>query len=293
MNDCSWYTSCNLRRLGTTNSQMHRTFPVRHRNGSLLQSVQARLSAPSNSNNSRWVHEPRRVWFHEESPAHLLLNSRAPSFEKPPRGWTEVWQPLGQLREWTSSIASGRWAAGASSSQRWGSCAVVGSSAALLASSLGSRIDAHDTIIRMNEAPVTGFEQHVGARTTHRIWGCQHLPDDAQHWSVAGENIILYCPAVGFGGCWTVIPASPRPRLSPFAWEEASVSIHGFQHAKAVKTKPTAGAMGVWVALAQCQSTTAYGFGWCGGRRRANTSHVLKNAVYYDPTDKGNKSGFS
>ena len=43
MNDCSWYRSCNMARLGSTNSVLHRTFPVRHENGSITSPVAARL----------------------------------------------------------------------------------------------------------------------------------------------------------------------------------------------------------------------------------------------------------
>ena len=46
------------------------------------------------------------------------------------------------------------------------SCAVVSSSGALINSSCGASIDAHDATIRMNFAPFLGFEADVGSRTT-------------------------------------------------------------------------------------------------------------------------------
>ena len=218
MNDCSWYQSCNLDRLGSTNSHVHRTFPVRQANGSLLPQVAAWLTHGAASKaKSSWVREARRVWFHEESPAHLLLHSRHPNFEKVPEHWPPPWQPLSQLREWINDIADGQWAAGASTSRSWGSCAVVGSSAVLLTATHGARIDAHDTVIRMNEAPIEGFERHAGSRTTHRVWGCQHLPDFGRRWTLASENIVIYCPVDWVGACWKLIPTSPRPRISPYA----------------------------------------------------------------------------
>ncbi|XP_033113532.1 CMP-N-acetylneuraminate-beta-galactosamide-alpha-2,3-sialyltransferase 2-like [Anneissia japonica] len=48
-------------------------------------------------------------------------------------------------------------------------CAVVGNSGNLRGSKYGSHIDAHDMVIRMNEAPVTNFEEDVGYRETHRL----------------------------------------------------------------------------------------------------------------------------
>ena len=45
---------------------------------------------------------------------------------------------------------------------RYGSCAVVGSAGHLLGSGLGAQIDRAQVVWRFNEAPTTGFEQHVG-----------------------------------------------------------------------------------------------------------------------------------
>lgn len=33
----------------------------------------------------------------------------------------------------------------------------------------GEQIDAHDVVMRMNQAPVKGYEAHVGSKTTHRL----------------------------------------------------------------------------------------------------------------------------
>lgn len=48
-------------------------------------------------------------------------------------------------------------------------CAVVGNSVNLKGSGYGSLIDSHETIIRMNLAPVRGYEEDVGTKTTHRV----------------------------------------------------------------------------------------------------------------------------
>ncbi|XP_030644946.1 CMP-N-acetylneuraminate-beta-galactosamide-alpha-2,3-sialyltransferase 1-like [Chanos chanos] len=48
-------------------------------------------------------------------------------------------------------------------------CAVVGNSGNLLGSHYGRLIDLHDFVLRMNRAPTKGFEEDVGAKTTHRI----------------------------------------------------------------------------------------------------------------------------
>ena len=56
------------------------------------------------------------------------------------------------------------------------SCAVVGSAAALLTRNLGAEIDAHETVIRTNQAPTVSYEAYVGSRTDLRIWGFIPLP---------------------------------------------------------------------------------------------------------------------
>ncbi|NWH69256.1 SIA4B sialyltransferase, partial [Piaya cayana] len=48
-------------------------------------------------------------------------------------------------------------------------CAVVGNSGRLNGSGHGLRIDAHDWVLRMNRAKITGFEMDVGMRTTHHF----------------------------------------------------------------------------------------------------------------------------
>jgi len=49
------------------------------------------------------------------------------------------------------------------------SCAVVGSSGAILDHEYGEIIDQHDVVMRCNQAPTAGFEKSVGSRTDVRI----------------------------------------------------------------------------------------------------------------------------
>ncbi|XP_034386568.1 ST3 beta-galactoside alpha-2,3-sialyltransferase 3a isoform X2 [Cyclopterus lumpus] len=48
-------------------------------------------------------------------------------------------------------------------------CIVVGNGGILANRSLGPRIDEFDVVVRLNEAPVRGFERDVGSKTTMRI----------------------------------------------------------------------------------------------------------------------------
>ncbi|XP_038572866.1 CMP-N-acetylneuraminate-beta-1,4-galactoside alpha-2,3-sialyltransferase-like isoform X3 [Micropterus salmoides] len=48
-------------------------------------------------------------------------------------------------------------------------CIIVGNGGILTNKSLGQRIDEVDVVVRLNEAPVKGFEKDVGSKTTIRI----------------------------------------------------------------------------------------------------------------------------
>ncbi|XP_006839736.1 PREDICTED: CMP-N-acetylneuraminate-beta-1,4-galactoside alpha-2,3-sialyltransferase isoform X4 [Chrysochloris asiatica] len=48
-------------------------------------------------------------------------------------------------------------------------CIIVGNGGVLANKSLGSRIDDYDIVVRLNSAPVKGFEKDVGRKTTLRI----------------------------------------------------------------------------------------------------------------------------
>ena len=52
---------------------------------------------------------------------------------------------------------------------RYSSCAVVGNSGSLLRHRHGADIDAHDAQLRLNQAPLAGFEPRVGSKTTMRL----------------------------------------------------------------------------------------------------------------------------
>ncbi|XP_038056268.1 uncharacterized protein LOC119728205 isoform X2 [Patiria miniata] len=55
------------------------------------------------------------------------------------------------------------------------SCAVVSSSGQLLNKSAGAEIDGYPCVIRMNSAPVSGFQDDVGSKTTARVMGHVNL----------------------------------------------------------------------------------------------------------------------
>ncbi|XP_022669785.1 beta-galactoside alpha-2,6-sialyltransferase 2-like isoform X2 [Varroa destructor] len=58
--------------------------------------------------------------------------------------------------------------------QAFNTCAIVSSAGSILKSHLGREIDAHDVVLRFNNAPAGGFfAEDVGSRTTHRVINSQ------------------------------------------------------------------------------------------------------------------------
>ncbi|XP_033629133.1 alpha-N-acetyl-neuraminyl-2,3-beta-galactosyl-1,3-N-acetyl-galactosaminide alpha-2,6-sialyltransferase-like isoform X2 [Asterias rubens] len=60
-------------------------------------------------------------------------------------------------------------------------CAYVTSSGRLLHSNAGQEIDSHDCVIRMNDAPVIGYETDVGSRTTIRSMSFINILGSLEH----------------------------------------------------------------------------------------------------------------
>ena len=133
-------------------------------------------------------------------------------------------------------------------------CAVVGSAWHLEGSGFGSEIDKHDEVVRINDAPVHGYEEDVGSRTTKRVFGCRRSKS-----AYARDQTIIY-------------------RLS--TWDDVSEFLEEWQRreGRAYILSPsfethikqsffsgvaelTTGIVAVFWALHACSSVRTYGFG--------------------------------
>ncbi|XP_078582034.1 alpha-N-acetyl-neuraminyl-2,3-beta-galactosyl-1,3-N-acetyl-galactosaminide alpha-2,6-sialyltransferase-like [Branchiostoma floridae x Branchiostoma japonicum] len=79
-------------------------------------------------------------------------------------------------------------------SLRCGVCALVSSSGQLLKYEAGNEIDKADCVIRMSDAPVLGFEKHVGSKTALRVSCFQSVylvPANGNLYGKAGKSALL------------------------------------------------------------------------------------------------------
>ncbi|XP_028379415.1 CMP-N-acetylneuraminate-beta-galactosamide-alpha-2,3-sialyltransferase 2-like [Phyllostomus discolor] len=186
-------------------------------------------------------------------------------------------------------------------------CAVVGNSRLLRGSGLGSAINQHDVVLRMNQAPVQGFEADVGNVTTVRIM----YPDTASTRDPGAQLLLLPLNASGLdwfmralenqdfiwkprnpgcggkGGLVGGDSGDPRETLAGYlGTPRAYVSIISLTFFKYVEERwlnlepldgnnylPSLGFVALLYALHTCDQVSLFGFG---------TDNFLKWSHYWD-----------
>ncbi|KAM4607357.1 ST3 beta-galactoside alpha-2,3-sialyltransferase 7 [Polymixia lowei] len=163
-------------------------------------------------------------------------------------------------------------------------CVVVGSGGVLHGSHLGSHIDQYDVIIRLNNAPVPGFERDAGSRTTIRLVypeGAPHSP--AEYRDTAMVTLVVF-KSLDLDWLTSVITKQPLSFWSKlWFWREVVEDIplrpENFRifHPEIIhktgqvlrtyaknqgKTVPTLGASAVVMALQLCDQVSLAGFGY-------------------------------
>nr|XP_020456090.1 CMP-N-acetylneuraminate-beta-galactosamide-alpha-2,3-sialyltransferase 4 isoform X2 [Monopterus albus] len=164
-------------------------------------------------------------------------------------------------------------------------CAVIGNGFTIKNSSLGSTINNYDVVIRMNGAPVRGYEDDVGNKTTMTLF----YPESASHDTVQQMEPsalvvlvpfkqqdlrwlkeILYNEKRNMKGFWKPPPQiwsaddSNIRVLDPhFLQQTADRLLHiPLDFTKQESVHPTMGILAVFVALNYCDVVHVAGFGY-------------------------------
>jgi len=120
------------------------------------------------------------------------------------------------------------------------SCAVVSSSGAILDHAYGAEIDAHDLVIRFNDAPTKGYEAAVGSSTGLRFgWHLGKFEKDDSSFDYSDR-----------------MPHPTHDQLSA-AVTRLYPDFLGFK-GKSATSHPTTGFRGMLLALANCGTVDAY-----------------------------------
>uniref|UniRef100_A0A6I8P786 CMP-N-acetylneuraminate-beta-1,4-galactoside alpha-2,3-sialyltransferase n=1 Tax=Ornithorhynchus anatinus TaxID=9258 RepID=A0A6I8P786_ORNAN len=165
-------------------------------------------------------------------------------------------------------------------------CIIVGNGGVLANKSLGAKIDDYDVVVRLNSAPVKGFEKDVGSKTTLRITypeGAIQKPEQYERDSLfvlAGFKwqdfkwlkYIVYKEKVSAtDGFWksvaTRVPKEPHEIriLNPYFIQEAAFSFIGLPFNNGLMGRgniPTLGSVAITMALHNCDEVAVAGFGY-------------------------------
>ncbi|KAM6997828.1 ST3 beta-galactoside alpha-2,3-sialyltransferase 7 isoform 1-T1 [Tautogolabrus adspersus] len=163
-------------------------------------------------------------------------------------------------------------------------CVVVGSGGVLHGSHLGSHIDQYDVIIRLNNAPVPGFERDAGTRTTIRLLYPEGAPHSADEYKKTTMVALVVFKSLDLAWLTSVITKQPLSFWSklwfwrevvddiPLRAEHFRILHPEIMHktgqvlqkyaAKQGKMVPTLGASAVVMALQLCDQVSLAGFGY-------------------------------
>uniref|UniRef100_A0A8C8GR38 CMP-N-acetylneuraminate-beta-1,4-galactoside alpha-2,3-sialyltransferase n=1 Tax=Oncorhynchus tshawytscha TaxID=74940 RepID=A0A8C8GR38_ONCTS len=165
-------------------------------------------------------------------------------------------------------------------------CIIVGNGGILANKSLGSRIDDYDIVVRLNEAPVTGFGKDVGTKTTMRITypeGAIQKPERYEKDSLFVfsafkpldfkwlRQMVFKEKLRGTEGFWKsvahYVPREPTEMriLNPYFIQEAAFQFIGLPLNNGLMGKgniPTLGTVAITMALHNCDEVVVAGFGY-------------------------------
>ncbi|XP_026948767.1 CMP-N-acetylneuraminate-beta-galactosamide-alpha-2,3-sialyltransferase 4 isoform X4 [Sagmatias obliquidens] len=187
-------------------------------------------------------------------------------------------------------------------------CVVVGNGHRLRNSSLGEAINKYDVVIRLNSAPVAGYENDVGSKTTMRLF----YPESAHFNPKVEDNpdtllVMVAFKAMDFHWIESILSDKKRVRkgfwkqppliwdvnpkqiriLNPFFMEIAADKLLSLpiQQPYKIKQKPTTGLLAITLALHLCDLVHIAGFGYPDAHHKKQSIHyyeyiTLKSMVW-------------
>ncbi|XP_013922845.1 PREDICTED: lactosylceramide alpha-2,3-sialyltransferase, partial [Thamnophis sirtalis] len=169
-------------------------------------------------------------------------------------------------------------------------CGVVGSSSVLHGLKLGSTLNHFDIVIRLNDAPVRGYTNDVGNRTTIRMTYPEGAPWSQDEYfpnslfvavlfksvdfawvkaMVKNESLPLWMHLFFWQKVVMKIPVSPRKFriLNPILVKETALDILQYSEPQARlfswdQNRPTMGMLAVVLATHLCDEVSLAGFGY-------------------------------
>ncbi|XP_048861228.1 CMP-N-acetylneuraminate-beta-galactosamide-alpha-2,3-sialyltransferase 4-like isoform X1 [Brienomyrus brachyistius] len=191
------------------------------------------------------------------------------------------------------------------------SCVVVGNGYGIKGTSLGDTINHYDVVIRINDAPVRGFEKDVGNKTTMRFF----YPESAsQNPSVDNEadtlmvvipfkpmdliwlRNILFDEKRSRKGFWKSPPLmwlanrSNLRILDPFFMRNTAAQLLRARFRSKTKDfslRPTTGILAIYVALNYCDMVHVAGFGYPPIQNLTAPTHYFGKTVMKSMKNSG------
>lgn len=173
------------------------------------------------------------------------------------------------------------------------SCALVGNSGILKRTQFGQSIDKHEAVMRVNQAPVKGYEKYVGSKVTYRMlnnkWTTVYYEDGVSNTDVPGgtSNLARYLLAQEPSNVTFIVSRATTKQFETFSQTVAKrrsemkkplllssrvvsgarTALIGFRDFEKNRAKyseeeltPSSGLLGVYLLLNLCKRVSVYGF---------------------------------
>uniref|UniRef100_A0A3Q2PXH2 CMP-N-acetylneuraminate-beta-galactosamide-alpha-2,3-sialyltransferase 2 n=1 Tax=Fundulus heteroclitus TaxID=8078 RepID=A0A3Q2PXH2_FUNHE len=175
---------------------------------------------------------------------------------------------------------------GKACSARCRTCAVVGNSVNLKGSSYGRLIDYQDIVIRMNFAPVKGYEKDVGTKTTYRVMYPESAMDldNSTHlvlfpFKIQDLDWLIKAFTTGFSGR-SYAPLKSKIKANKDLVKVINPAFMKYSHKVWLEGKgtyPSTGFMTLILALHVCDEVHVFGYGADSDGNWSHYFEVLTN----------------